>query len=385
MNQQIEQTKVKAITAATAFRRDWESNKAQISKQLPTGVDPDRFMRTVITTVTADPGLLEADRSSLFTACMLAAKDGLLPDGREATIQVYSTKIKVENGPDQWVKMAQYMPMVRGLIKSMYEAGCTKVEGYAVYEKDHFVFMLGDDPKIEHGPYMGADDRGEVIAAYAIVKLENGEIKREVMARKDIDNVREASKASAGPGWTTWYDQFAIKAVLKRIYKQVPGRSDEFEKIMDADNAMLGITFEGKGDTIEIIPEVTAMELVEETLGPEQSRADKLKETLTANKKSAATKTIETTSREVVSGDIDLTPPTDEDVVDAKSETGIASLGEGRVTPDGEIISGDNDPQKNNLDKPKVEDIPGVSRGTSNIKSKKPRAPKPLKGGGDEG
>ena len=242
------QNQQRAINPVAEFRRILEgSMRAEVAKQLPKGVDPDRFIRTTITTVQMNPDLLEADRSSLFASCMQAAKDGLLPDGREATIQIYNTKVK-KGGLEVWVKMAQYMLMVRGLIKKMYEAGCTKIDGVAVYEKDHFVYELGDEPKIEHRTYMGIEEPGPVIAAYAIVKLENGEIKREVMPRRDIEKVREASKSSKGPGWTTWYDQFAIKAVLKRIYKQVPGRSDEFESVIQADNAALGIDFDDPND-----------------------------------------------------------------------------------------------------------------------------------------
>jgi recombination protein RecT len=285
-NQQVQAA---PTTPMQEFRRSWESNKVEIAKQLPTGVDPERFMRTVITTVTADPGLLEANRSSLFTACMQSAKDGLLPDGREATIQIYNTNIAKYGQPDQWVKMAQYMPMVRGLIKQMYEAGCTKVDGYAVYQMDVFQFSLGDDSSIVHQPYMGAEDAGPVVAAYAIVRLENGEIKREVMPRRDIEKVREASKAPDGPGWSKWYDQFAIKAVLKRIYKQVPGRSDEFEKLMDTDNAAMGFVFDHKADAdisgitgegLKVIEEkdpVSVQEHIDEKLGREPTRAEKLK------------------------------------------------------------------------------------------------------------
>lgn len=228
------------LTPVQQFRKVLEgSMRSEVAKQLPKGVDPDRFIRTAITTVQMQPELLEANRSSLFAACMQAAKDGLLPDGREATIQIYNTKVG-----NEWVKQAQYMPMVGGLIKKMYAAGVQKIDGVAVYEKDEFIYELGDEPKITHKPYWGSQDRGQVMAAYAIVKLENGEVKREVMGRGDIDKVREASKSSNGPGWTNWYDQFAIKAVLKRVYKQVPGRNDEFESVAQADNEALGITFD---------------------------------------------------------------------------------------------------------------------------------------------
>lgn len=213
--------------------------RSEVAKQLPKGIDVDRFIRTAITTVTMSPELLDADRTSLFGALMQAAKDGLLPDGREATIQIHNTKVKGQNG-DMWVKKATYMPMVRGLITKMYEAGCTSVDAAAVYEKDLFRFRRGDDPGIEHEPYMGEEEPGKVVAAYAIVKLGNGEIKREVMSRRDIEKVRSASKAANGPGWTTWYDQFAIKGVLKRIYKQLPHTSEAMERLIEHDNEAMG-------------------------------------------------------------------------------------------------------------------------------------------------
>lgn len=245
MSESTAAANVRSISPVTEFRSALEGTmRDEVAKQLPKGIDPDRFIRTTITTVQMHPELLESNRSSLFAACMQAAKDGLLPDNREATIQIYSTKVKAPDGSESWVKMAQYMPMVRGLIKKMYEAGCTKIDAAAVYERDHFRFTRGDDSCIEHEPYLGMEEPGPIVASYAIVNLENGEIKREVMPRRDIEKVREASKASNGPGWTKWYDQFAIKAVLKRIYKQIPEASEFVDSVIAADNKALGITFD---------------------------------------------------------------------------------------------------------------------------------------------
>lgn len=235
------------ISPIQAFRSQIEGKMYQeIAKALPKGIDPDRFIRTVITVVQMQPELLSADRGSLFSSCMQAAKDGLLPDGKEATIQVYNTKVTI-NGQDDWIQKAQYMPMVRGLIKKMYEAGCTKVDSAAVYEKDSFAYLRGDDDRINHAPYLGMDEPGAVIASYAIVTLANGEKKREVMMRRDIEKVRDASKSKNGPGWKNWYDQFAIKAVLKRIYKQLPDRNLELERLFDIDNEVMGFEFNQRG------------------------------------------------------------------------------------------------------------------------------------------
>lgn len=221
-----------------ALKCQLETSKAEFKPLLGNDTNVDRFIRVVLNSVLATPDLLEADRRSLIAACMKAAQDGLLPDGREAVLNIYNTKVK-KNGQESWVKMAQYLPMVGGLVKKLYESGeITYIDAAAVYENDKFVYRRGDDPKLEHEPSLG-DDAGKIIAAYAVIKLKNGEVKREVMPRRDIEAVRGASKSAERGPWVTWYDQQAIKSVIKRIYKQLP-RADALEKVVASDNEALG-------------------------------------------------------------------------------------------------------------------------------------------------
>lgn len=243
--------------------------KAEIAKALPKDIDPDRFIRTVITVVQMNPALLDADRRSLFGSCMRAAQDGLIPDGREAVLNIYNTKAKGADGRDVWVPTVQYLPMVRGILKIMRNTGdVLKVDAAAVYEKDQFAFKRGDDPKIEHEPYLGADDPGQIIAAYVIVKLENGEIQREVMPRRDIEKVRAASKSGDGVNspWTKWYDQMAIKGVIKRVAKLLPSSYDRLDRVIQHDNEAMGFEFNQRGT------EVTALQ---ETVKPRQLEVGK--------------------------------------------------------------------------------------------------------------
>lgn len=220
------------------LKNQLEKSKGEFKPVLGTEANVERFIRVVLNAVIANPELLEADRRSLLTACMKAALDGLMPDNRDAVLNIYNTKVK-KDGRESWVKMAQYLPMVGGLIKKLYESGeVTYLDAAAVYANDRFVFRRGDDPKIEHEPCMG-DDPGEIVAAYVVVKLKNGEIKREVMPRRDIEAVRKASKTPDKGPWQTWYDQQAIKSVIKRAYKQLP-KTDALERIIAADNDALG-------------------------------------------------------------------------------------------------------------------------------------------------
>ncbi len=222
--------------------------REQIAKQLPKGVDVDRFVRTAMTVVQMNPDLLLCTPTSLFGSIMLAAKDGLLPDGKEAVIQPYNVKVSKPNEkPERWEKQAQYMPMVKGLIQIMYRSGdVAMVDGVAVYEKDAFEYERGDAPRIYHKPYMGVDEPGPIVAAYCVIKLTNGEVKREVMMRRDLLKVREASKAAKGPGWTKWEDQFSIKAVIKRAFKQLPTDSEDFDRVIQHDNDAMGFDFAEK-------------------------------------------------------------------------------------------------------------------------------------------
>ena len=244
----------KPMNPMQEFRGMLEGNiRSEIAKALPKDVDPDRFIRTTITAVQMNPELLNANRRSLLAACMKAAQDGLMLDGREAVLNIYNTKIKVD-GRDTWELVVQYLPMVRGLLKVSRNSGeISHIDAAAVYEKDEFIFERGDESRIVHRPYIGEDDPGQVIAAYCIAKLSNGEVHREVMTRRDIEKVRAASKSPNGPGWRDWYDQFAIKSVIKRATKLLPSSSDRMERVIQHDNDAMGFDFNQRGtDTAAI-------------------------------------------------------------------------------------------------------------------------------------
>jgi recombination protein RecT len=251
----------------------------QLAAMLPEGISVDRFIGIVTTAVVREPDLLNADRVSLYTACLRAATDGLLPDGREAVFNVYNVKQEVQapNGRmvEEWVPTVQYLPMVRGILKIMRNSGeVVSIDAAAVYEKDHFRFVRGDDARIEHEPYGGDDDPGQVKAAYMIVKLASGEVQREVMWRRDIEKVRAASKSGQGKNspWVKWYDQMSIKSVIKRGSKLVAGSSERLERVLQHDNDAMGFDFSHRDD----VPMVDAAEAPAATPTPAKPAAPAL-------------------------------------------------------------------------------------------------------------
>jgi recombination protein RecT len=205
----------------------------------------DRFIRVALNAVQANPKLIEprTSRRTLLLACLKAAQDGLLPDGREAVFNIYSTKDKEQSkteGRDVWVDVVQYMPMSYGLIQKIYEAGASYVDAVPVYARDVFDYQRGDEPRINHKPYAGDEEPGDVIAAYIIIKLRSGEVKREVMFRREIERVRQKSKAPDGLMWKEFYDQGAVKSVVHRVVKQLP-RSEPLERTLRHDNEVVGL------------------------------------------------------------------------------------------------------------------------------------------------
>lgn len=258
--QQTADQQQKPVSPIEQFRTQIGNQKAELAKVLPLGIDAERFVRTVVTTVQMNEDLLYADRRSLFGACMKAAQDGLLPDGREAVLNIYNTKQKID-GRDVWLPFVQYLPMVRGVLKIVRNAGgVAHIDAAAVYAKDEFCFQRGDDPKIDHKPYLGEEDPGLVVASYIIVKLDNGEVHREVMPRRDIEKTRDASKSKDGPNspWTKWYDQMAIKAVIKRAAKLLPTSSEALDRVIANDNDAMGFDFNQRGTTIDMEPAAVA-------------------------------------------------------------------------------------------------------------------------------
>lgn len=190
--------------------------KQRLAAALPPGVNAERFQRVVLTAIQQNQKLADADRQSLYNASLRAAADGLVPDGREGAFVEMS--VKAGNG---WIKQITWMPMVGGIIKRLATAGIN-IDAQLVYENDEFEQTLGDDAAIRHkAPKLG-QPRGNIIGVYAIARLSNGMVMREVMDREQVEQVRAASKSKDGGPWTQWWGEMARKTVIRRLAKRLP-------------------------------------------------------------------------------------------------------------------------------------------------------------------
>jgi recombination protein RecT len=201
--------------------------REQIKMALPSHISEDKFIRVTLTVVQQSPQLLDAqkvDRRSLFGALMKAAQDGLLPDGREGAIVPYKGK-------------AQWQPMVAGIMTKVRRSGeIASWEVAAVYEKDTFERLLGDDQRIYHKPYEEGDP-GKVIGAYSIVTFKDGTKSRDYMPRWRIEKARAQGMAKDSLMWSQFYDEGAIKTVIKHHAKRLP-MSTDVEALFEHDETM---------------------------------------------------------------------------------------------------------------------------------------------------
>lgn len=163
MNAETKEVAPVSTGKAMKLSDDLSILQGEIVKVLPEHVGADRFMRVVATAIATNPSVRDADRRSLFTAAVKAATDGLVPDGREGAFVVYGSQV-------------QWMPMVAGIIKKVRNSGELKsIVSNVVYEKDVFRYWIDDDGEhVQHEPNVLTEDRGKLVAVYAIAKTLNG-------------------------------------------------------------------------------------------------------------------------------------------------------------------------------------------------------------------
>lgn len=221
------------IHPLVAFKDYADQRIASLQAALPPHITPNAFMSVALTALQKKPDLLKCTQQSLWNACIQAAQDGLLPDGREGAIAPYGENANGQKKAD----IATWMPMIEGLRKKARNSGEIKNwEVHVVRARDHFRFALGDEAFIEHEPYFGSEEPGNVIGAYSIATLADGSKSRDVMTVRDIEKIRAKSKAKNGP-WSdpTFFPEMCKKTVARRHYKQLP-HSAALDRMIERDD-----------------------------------------------------------------------------------------------------------------------------------------------------
>ena len=193
----------------------------EIKKALPSVITPERFTRMALSAISNTPKLQECTQMSFIAALMNAAQLGLEPN----TPLGQAYLIPFQN---KGVLECQFQLGYKGLINLAYRNDQLQtIQAQCVYANDQFEYELGLEPKLNHKPCIG--ERGELVAVYALFKLQNGGYGFEVMSKNDIDeHAKKYSKAvnSSYSPWKTAYSEMAMKTVVKKVLRFAPLKTD---------------------------------------------------------------------------------------------------------------------------------------------------------------
>lgn len=223
---------------------------AGVQSVLPDNIKMSTFVKCAAVAMISSKDLGEADRDSVVMALTKCATDGLIPDNKEAAIVTFNTNVAPKDKPKHWVKKAQYLPMIDGVMKRARMSGQISIlSSKAVLDEDQFDYWM--DENGEHINYRPTYLNGNLKLAFAFAKLTNGELIVEVMSKADIDKVRSSSKTGTYGPWKDWYERMACKVVMHRLAKRLPNASE----IVEMCEQGMNMAFDSRTEK-EILPQV---------------------------------------------------------------------------------------------------------------------------------
>lgn len=233
--------------------------RRQFQTLLPSEIPVDRFTEVVQMAIRQTPEVLQADRQTLYDACLQLARRGLMPDKKESALVIFSTKEKVGN-QEVWIKKVQAMPMVEGIIKELGKAG---VKSYAVsvYSNDSVRLWNDDDGQHVHHEPVTFGERGSRVGCFAAGKMADGRTYVEAMNMDELERVALRSKQAKkdnnsrvigrGGTWASDPERMEQKSALHRLRKRIPiiGAEEALQNLKDMeDESDIDLTSEDTSD-----------------------------------------------------------------------------------------------------------------------------------------
>ena len=209
-----------------------EEGLPQLAQALPSHVDPERFVKVVLTVVHQNPKLLLCTRGSFFLAALQCAELGLEPHLGQAYIIPYRNK----RGKD-WVHEATFQTGYRGLqILAMRSGRYERLEARVVREGDEFHYQFGLNPDLTHVPALTVEKQ-PLTHVYSIAWPKDVDQRPgfEPMSREQVEAIRMKSKAKDDGPWVTDFDEMARKTVFNRHAKWLD-LSPEVREVIERDN-----------------------------------------------------------------------------------------------------------------------------------------------------
>jgi recombination protein RecT len=198
--------------------------KETIAQVLPAHLTPEKALRLASTVIFRSPKLQQCTPVSLINAVIEISRLGL-DIGRTAHIVPFGREA---------VMITDY----KGEIQLAYNSGqITSYPVKAVYANDEFDYQEGTDRWIKHKP--AHKDRGELVAAYAIINFVSGGYDFEVVHKEDAEaakRVAPAGKSKDSPWNKPDQEHWMwIKTAVHRLSKRIP-QSPELQRVIQLES-----------------------------------------------------------------------------------------------------------------------------------------------------
>ncbi len=207
------------------------ANEYTFAKALGENVSAKKYAYVVYTYVRKNEHLWQCDPNSIVAGAMEAAELGLSFSIRnECHLVPYSGNATFQCG-------------YKGLMKlALNDARIQSLHAYAVFSNDEFQVELGGEPRIIHKPNI--NDRGSLVAFYAVAKDIKGNQIPEVMTAFEIEDWAKAYiKSNRGPfsGVKTAgrkdanFEAYGLKTVILRLCNRKLPLSTELSRAIEAE------------------------------------------------------------------------------------------------------------------------------------------------------
>lgn len=212
-----------------------------ISDALAGRIGVERFMRAAVTSFNVTPALQRCEWGSVLGALFVAAQLGLEVGGPRGLADLVP-----------FGSQATLVVGYRGYAELFYRAGAQKVEWFVIREGDTFrQWSSGRAGKDYEWTPLDDDSTRPLIGAVAQVKLASGDFQFEYMDRTQIE-ARRPKNWERTP-WGQWFDQMALKTVMRQLAKTVRTSTDDLA-IAERNDGAVVTRVEGLPPRVEHLP-----------------------------------------------------------------------------------------------------------------------------------
>jgi len=184
---------------------------------------PERLVKLALVAISKMPDLQKVQPLDVVSALIDCSRLGLEPNV-EGGRWLLPFKRNGDDGTRyELVAVTDY----RGLIDIARRSGeVLSIHADVRRENDFWEYWVGSDgPTLVHLRHRRAEgERGDLLGAYAIVRLKNGEVQAEYLTLQQIGAARDRSRGASSKfsPWNNDFDAMAKKTAIRRLYNLLP-------------------------------------------------------------------------------------------------------------------------------------------------------------------